>query len=388
MADTHPTITAFYLSDVCDSASAHLLAACGVSFVRAPPSGWAPFPTTWEGASRPAAAPPALFCNGLEASFPVPVAFTAPPSPDGLTHEVPVLDVRDSADAWVRVVLPPDWITLVAAGTKHRFVTAHTPIFPTAAVAAAAVPPLQVDVGALSSTRKLTLPLPLKTVASGHAVVWAAPAGEDGKQAPVAVVRSPSPPDASADLGEDVPHFDLPGKGPHPREIVSELCASFYTLGWVTGTGGSISIRHGGRTFMAPSGVQKERMQPQDIFVLDSSGAILYGPSPLPGKPKLKLSQCAPLFAHAFGERSAGACIHTHDVSAVMCTLQNEDAFRITHQEMIKGIAGHGFLDECAVPIIENTPHECDLADSLKEAMVRCVGNWGGGVGGTVTRGA
>jgi hypothetical protein len=26
---------------------------------------------------------------------------------------------------------------------------------------------------------------------------------------------------------------------------------------------------------------------------------------------------------------------------------------------------------QCVVPILENTPHECDLADSLEEAMVR-----------------
>jgi len=123
---------------------------------------------------------------------------------------------------------------------------------------------------------------------------------------------------------------------------------------------------------MAPSSVQKERMQPQDLFVLDSTGRELYSPLPLPGTPRLRLSQCAPLFHQAFTLRGAGACIHTHDINAVMVTLLGngiETEFRVTHQEMIKGIAGHGFVDECIVPIIENTPHECDLADSLAEAM-------------------
>jgi methylthioribulose 1-phosphate dehydratase/enolase-phosphatase E1 len=114
-------------------------------------------------------------------------------------------------------------------------------------------------------------------------------------------------------------------------------------------------------------------MQAQDIFVLDSAGVPVYAPTPLPGKARLKLSQCAPLFHHAFTLKGAGACIHTHALDAVLCTLQPEGAteFRITHQEMIKGIAGHGFLDDLVVPIIENTPHECDLADSLGEAMRR-----------------
>jgi 2,3-diketo-5-methylthio-1-phosphopentane phosphatase/methylthioribulose-1-phosphate dehydratase len=113
-------------------------------------------------------------------------------------------------------------------------------------------------------------------------------------------------------------------------------------------------------------------MQPADIFVLDGEGAVLYAPLPLPGRPSLKLSQCAPLFQCAFTARNAGACIHTHALEAVLCTLHGggrATEFTITHQEMIKGVAGHGFLDSLVVPIIENTPHEADLAESLRAAM-------------------
>lgn len=55
----------------------------------------------------------------------------------------------------------------------------------------------------------------------------------------------------------------------HPANLISSLCRSFYTLGWVTGTGGGVSIRHGDHIFLAPSGVQKELMQPTDMFVMD-----------------------------------------------------------------------------------------------------------------------
>jgi hypothetical protein len=37
--------------------------------------------------------------------------------------------------------------------------------------------------------------------------------------------------------------------------------------------------------------------------------------------------------------------------------------------EMIKGIKGHGFRDELVIPIIENTPYEYGLTDSLSEAV-------------------
>lgn len=55
----------------------------------------------------------------------------------------------------------------------------------------------------------------------------------------------------------------------HPANRIAELCRLFYTLGWVTGTGGGVSIRHGEHIYLAPSGVQKERMQPEDMFVME-----------------------------------------------------------------------------------------------------------------------
>ena len=31
-----------------------------------------------------------------------------------------------------------------------------------------------------------------------------------------------------------------------------------------------------------------------------------------------------------------------------------------------QGVAGHGFYDDCVVPIIENTARECELTDRLQ----------------------
>lgn len=35
-----------------------------------------------------------------------------------------------------------------------------------------------------------------------------------------------------------------------------------------------------------------------------------------------------------------------------------------------QGIEGHGFYDECVVPIIENTARECQLTERLREAIM------------------
>ena len=150
-----------------------------------------------------------------------------------------------------------------------------------------------------------------------------------------------------------------------PREIICSLCRQFYGQGWVSGTGGGISLRVDGRVYMAPSGVQKERLEPADLFVLDEEGEVIERPA----NPKLKLSQCSPLFFNAFKLRGAGAVLHSHSVNAMLATLLYDNEFRVTHLEMMKGITGVGYHDELVVPILENTAHECDLADAMASAI-------------------
>ncbi|XP_023783734.1 methylthioribulose-1-phosphate dehydratase isoform X2 [Cyanistes caeruleus] len=223
-------------------------------------------------------------------------------------------------------------------------------------------------------------------------------------------------------LAEHKGHCD----GLHPRNLIPELCRLFYDLGWVTGTGGGISLKHGDEIYIAPSGVQKERIQdslsqnrvilgkichlinlrintvrsernfctgrnlgshssvcwgcgevrqakPEDMFVCDMNEQDISGP---PLHKKLKKSQCTPLFMNAYTMRGAGAVIHTHSKAAVMATLLYPGSeFSITHQEMIKGIQKctsggyYRYDDTLVVPIIENTPEEKDLKERMARAM-------------------
>uniref|UniRef100_A0A2P2JMB4 Probable bifunctional methylthioribulose-1-phosphate dehydratase/enolase-phosphatase E1 n=2 Tax=Rhizophora mucronata TaxID=61149 RepID=A0A2P2JMB4_RHIMU len=164
------------------------------------------------------------------------------------------------------------------------------------------------------------------------------------------------------------------------RVLLSDLCRQFYNLGWVSGTGGSITIKvHDDSVprphqliVMSPSGVQKERMEPEDMYILDGNGSTLSSPSPkpYPHKPP-KCSDCGPLFMKAYQMRNAGAVIHSHGIESCLATMINplEKEFRITHMEMIKGIQGHGYYDQLVVPIIENTAYEYELTDSLAKAV-------------------
>ncbi|KAL8510216.1 hypothetical protein ACS0TY_017146 [Phlomoides rotata] len=164
------------------------------------------------------------------------------------------------------------------------------------------------------------------------------------------------------------------------KTLIADLCRQFYHLGWVSGTGGSITIKVHDDSIpkseqlivMSPSGVQKERMMEEDMYVMTSDGTVLSEPlaKPWPNKPP-KCSDCGPLFLKAYEMRNAGAVIHSHGMESCLVTMLNPSSkeFRITHMEMIKGIQGHGYYDELVVPIIENTAHERELTESLAEAI-------------------
>lgn len=182
----------------------------------------------------------------------------------------------------------------------------------------------------------------------------------------------------------------------HPANLICELCRLFYDNNWVTGTGGGISIRDVDGTnpnlvYIAPSGVQKERIQPWEMFLVElPDEKILRTPNDIPKELtksyKYKPSACTPLFISCYTLRDAGACIHTHSQHAVMVTLffENEKEFAISHIEQIKAlpklkyndetgkiekIGSMEYYDKLVIPIIENTPHEEDLTDSLQEAI-------------------
>lgn len=149
-------------------------------------------------------------------------------------------------------------------------------------------------------------------------------------------------------------------------ETICELGRAFYDLGWVSGTGGGICIREDDRVIVAPSGVQKERLSPGQMFTLSLDGEVLARPD----DPSLRPSECSSLFLKAIRLRGAGAVIHSHSVHAMLATLLFTSEFVVSHLEMIKGIQGMGYRDRLVVPIIENTAKECDLAEALEAAIL------------------
>ncbi|MGB1277350.1 MAG: methylthioribulose 1-phosphate dehydratase, partial [Nannocystaceae bacterium] len=158
--------------------------------------------------------------------------------------------------------------------------------------------------------------------------------------------------------------------------LICELCRQFYDLGWVSGTGGGISIRGEAGIYIAPSGVQKERLQPEDMFVLAADQLDEPVIVQRPHNPAFRLSECRPLFFNAYRLRGAGAVMHSHSMWAVLATQLfspggGPGLFVSRNLEMQKGLRGKGCFDEVVVPIIANTPREAQLTESMVTAMLR-----------------
>lgn len=161
------------------------------------------------------------------------------------------------------------------------------------------------------------------------------------------------------------------------KSLMCQMSEKFYNFGWKPGTGGGMSIRIGEgtptspfRVFCTPSGIQKEDMVGDDLFELDMN-QILITPPKTPG---LQPSSMTELWFVVYRLRPEARCVvHTHSINSMLATLlveeNGDNVFRITHQEMIKGVGNHAYHDMLEIPVIDNQSSESKLAPDLEEAI-------------------
>lgn len=154
-----------------------------------------------------------------------------------------------------------------------------------------------------------------------------------------------------------------------PRRALCELLRSFYDKGWISGTGGGICNRLSpDELLLAPSGVHKERVRPGDFFVVSlRDGRVIVRPK----DPRLKPSECGPIFRAIIARRDAGSVIHSHALSAVLAGDLAEADGRLVVRgfEMLKGIRGGSNRAAHVLPVIKNTPEEPQLTAQADVAL-------------------
>lgn len=153
------------------------------------------------------------------------------------------------------------------------------------------------------------------------------------------------------------------------RELLCELLRLFYGKNWVSGTGGGIcGPTADDNLLLAPTGVHKERVQPEDFFVVRIEDGSVVQPAI---DPTLRPSECNAIFCAIARARGARSVVHSHALSAVLCAdLAGEsDRVAIERFEMLKGVRGVANRDRHLVPVISNTPREYELTDEVERVL-------------------
>jgi methylthioribulose-1-phosphate dehydratase len=150
------------------------------------------------------------------------------------------------------------------------------------------------------------------------------------------------------------------------RELLVELLRSFYDRGWVSGTGGGIcGPADSGGLLLAPTGVHKERVAPDDFFVVDPADGRVIRTPPTAG---LRPSECNSIFCLTVRQRGARSVVHSHALPVVLAgdLAGTADHLVIRDLEMLKGVRGLDNRDVHLVPVVRNTPREPELVEQLE----------------------
>ncbi|CAE7647907.1 unnamed protein product [Symbiodinium pilosum] len=236
-------------------------------------------------------------------------------------------DVRDSKDQWIRLQLNAGDLIVLPEGIYHRFT---------------------MDSKNFTHAMRLFKGVPVWTPIN-------------------------RPADAHLSRERYVARFGQLAEEQKLRGTIVACLKSFFQQGWCLGSSGAMASRVGGGAhapvLATPSGVPKELLAEEDLFLLSGPGA---GGEQLkePAKP-LKVSDSAQVFNAIFEKRpDVRAVCHIHSVSCVLAAAEVDQVLEVRDLEMIKGlgIPGDGVLQ---VPVIDNKAREPELVPDLLRALER-----------------
>ncbi|MBX3028641.1 MAG: methylthioribulose 1-phosphate dehydratase [Chloroflexi bacterium] len=153
------------------------------------------------------------------------------------------------------------------------------------------------------------------------------------------------------------------------RRLLVDQLRAFHARDWVSGTGGGIcGPAADGNLLVAPTGVHKELVEPEDLFVLAVEDSSVITP---PADVTLRPSECAHIFTLVARERGVRSIVHTHALGAVLAAdlAVDTDHVVVERLEMLKGIRGLTNQDRHLVPVIDNTPREAQLVASVARVL-------------------
>ncbi len=165
-----------------------------------------------------------------------------------------------------------------------------------------------------------------------------------------------------------------------PKDALGlQLCdvmAAIDRRGWCDGTGGNFSCvlrRQPLALLMAPSGVEKGRLQPSDLIVVNDEGQVIEGTGRASAETLLHLV--------IVNERHAGAVLHTHSQAATLLSrlaefqdpalAAQEWHLPIQGLEMLKGLQGvNSHMQKILIPVLNNDQDLSRLSQLARSHLV------------------
>jgi len=149
------------------------------------------------------------------------------------------------------------------------------------------------------------------------------------------------------------------------RSDLAELIREIHGRGWSPGTGGNYSrilSKDPLRILVTPSGIDKGRVTPECLLIVDKDGKVLEGALPASAETLLHVAIAE--------ETDAEVILHTHSVWNTLASLTKGDALTITGLEMLKGLEGVKTHEHAEViPIFENSQDIASLSADLRKVL-------------------
>lgn len=159
--------------------------------------------------------------------------------------------------------------------------------------------------------------------------------------------------------------------------MAGELCRTMATVqrrGWCDGTGGNFSctLEHAPlQLLMAPSGVEKGALSPEELIVVDQRGMVVRGSGRASAETQLHLM--------IVEETGAGAVLHTHSQAGTLLSQhyspergQERGALVLRDLEMLKGLEGvDTHATAVSIPVLANDQDLLRLSSAARPWLNR-----------------
>lgn len=144
-------------------------------------------------------------------------------------------------------------------------------------------------------------------------------------------------------------------------EDLARASRRLYSLGWMRGTSGNVSVRDGQRILVTASGIDKSAVEASDAVVIDEHGEALADQVHRP-------SAEAQVHAALITEAGAGAAVHVHSLAAVEAAARWPGGVPLVDVEQLKGIGRGAHGDAVTVPVVANSQDMADLSSRILAA--------------------